>query len=76
MKTILQVNEIQFREAGKHGDKLLSILKNRSMDIKENCLLIRTNLTFNHQSIEITAFNHYLRQLRRQNIIAINVVLD
>tara|TARA_R110000787_G_scaffold252084_2_gene357582 strand:- start:1034 stop:1264 length:231 start_codon:yes stop_codon:yes gene_type:complete len=76
MKTILQINESQFRQNGKHGDMLISILKNRSEDIKGNVMLIRTNLAYNHDSIEILAFNHMLRDLRRQNIIAINVILD
>jgi len=76
MKTILQINESQFRQNGKHGDMLISILKNRSEDIKGNVMLIRTNLAYNHDSKEILAFNHMLRDLRRQNIIAINVILD
>jgi len=76
MKTILQINESQFRQNGKHGDMLISILKNRSEDIKGNVMFIRTNLAYNHDSIEILAFNHMLRDLRRQNIIAINVILD
>lgn len=74
--TIIQVREEEFRLAGKHGDMLLSILKDRPMDIKDDRMLIRTNLIYEHPHNVIVAFNHYLAKLRKENVIAINVILD
>ncbi len=75
-KTIIQVSEEQFRNAGRHGDMLISILKEREVDIVNNKMLIRTNLSYSHPNVMIKAFNAFLQSLRRDNVIAINVILD
>lgn len=76
LKNILVIEEQAFRRAGKHGGILVSILRERDSDIKDNCLYIRTNLKFEHPSLEIATFNRYLQMLRRRNIIGIQIVLD
>ena len=76
LKNILVVEEQAFREAGKYGDTLMSILRDREQDIKDNCLYIRTNLRFEHHSLEIAAFNEYLRMLRRQQVVGVQIRLD
>ena len=76
-KSIIQVDEAQFRKVGVNGDALISILRQRDIDIKdEKTMLIRTNLTYQHQHPVINAFNSYLQMLRMSNVIAINVILD
>jgi len=76
MKTILQVNESDFRIAGKHADKALSYIKELEELISENVMYIRTNLSFDLNVPEIQAFNHYLRVMQSQNIIAVQIILD
>ena len=76
LKQVLQIDEIAFRKAGNHGDELISILKGREGDIKDGVLSIRTNLVFNHPSHVIQTFNAYLRSLRRDGIVMINIILD
>lgn len=75
-KTIIQVSEQNFRESGKYGDKLISILKDRDMDIKNGRMYVRTNLAYNHPSSEIKVFNQVLRNLRMNNVVGINIMLD
>ena len=75
IKSILQLNEEEFREAGNHGDKLISILKD-SDDVKDKVLYIRTNRKYLHQDPVVIAFNAYLQKLRMQKTIMIQVILD
>ena len=77
-KTILQVTEEDFRNAGVHGDKLMTILRENEVSINEelNSMLVRTATEFQHNSKEIVVFNNILRLLRRKNVIAINILLD
>tara|TARA_B110001454_G_scaffold185501_1_gene181730 strand:- start:362 stop:595 length:234 start_codon:yes stop_codon:yes gene_type:complete len=75
-KTIIQVSEQSFRKSGKYGDALISILKDRDMDIKNGRMYVRTNLAYNHSSSEIKVFNQVLRNLRMNNIVGINIILD
>ena len=77
-KTILQVTEEDFRNAGGHGDRLMSILRENEVAINKelNSMLIRTATQFQHHSKEIASFNIALRAMRRQNVIAINILLD
>ena len=75
-KTIIQVSEQSFRKSGKYGDALISILKDRDMDIKNGRMYVRTNLAYNHPSSEIKVFNQVLRNLRVNNIVGINIILD
>ena len=60
IKSVLQIDERQFREAGKHGDLLVSILKGREEDTRDNTLLIQTRFDYQHESLEIQAFNFML----------------
>ena len=76
IKSVLQIDERQFRQSGKHGDLLISILKGREEDMNDNTLLIQTRFDYQHESLEIQAFNFMLRDLRRDNIVAIQVILD
>lgn len=76
MQTILQVNESDFRIAGKHTDTALSLIKECEELISENVMFIRTNLSFDLNVPEIQVLNHYLRSLRQQNIIAVQIILD
>jgi hypothetical protein len=76
MKTILQVNESEFRIAGKHADKALSLVKDLEELISGNVLFLRTNLTFSLDTPEIQALNYYFRILRQKNIIAVQIILD
>ena len=76
MKTILQVNESDFRIAGKHADKALSYIKECEELVKEDVMYIRTNLIFDLNVPEIKAFNHYLRMMQSRNIIAVQIILD
>ena len=76
MKTILQVNESDFRIAGKHTDKALSYIKECEELIKQDVIYIRTNLSFDLNVPEIQALNHYLRVMQSRNIIAIQIILD
>lgn len=76
LKTILQVEEYQFREAGEFGDTLMGILREMDSMIKNNILTIHTALKFQHHDITISAFNILLQHMRRQNIVSIQVVLD
>tara|TARA_R110000744_G_scaffold69059_2_gene140303 strand:+ start:1020 stop:1271 length:252 start_codon:yes stop_codon:yes gene_type:complete len=76
IKSVLQIDESQFRKAGKYGDKLISILKGREEDMTNNTLLIQTRFNYQHHSLEIQAFNFMLQSLRRDNVVAIQIVLD
>jgi len=76
MKTILQINESDFRKAGKHGDSLICTIRECEELIQDNVMNIKTDLMFDLQHPEIIAFNHYLRRLRSQNIIMVQVKLD
>jgi hypothetical protein len=75
-KTILQLNEESFRKAGKYGDQLISILKDKKDDIKNGVMSIRTGMKYLHQDPVMIAFNMYLQKLRMQNIVMIQVILD
>ena len=76
MQTILQVNESDFRIAGKHTDKALAYIKECEELILGNVMFIRTNLLFDLNIPEIQVLNHYLRALRQQNVIAVQIILD
>ena len=76
MKTILQVNESEFRIAGKHTDKALSYIKECEELISGNVMFIRTNLYFDLKTPELMALNHYLKVLQAQGIIAVQIILD
>lgn len=77
LKTILQLDEVDFRKSGSYGDMLISILKQREEDIKDNIMFIRTNLEYKHHHPVIQILNKFLKMIREtQNIIAIQVVLD
>ena len=75
-KTILQLNEEQFREAGNHGDKLISILRHHQDGVKGNILTLRTDRKYLNDDPVVQAFNSYLGRLRLDNIIAIQVILE
>lgn len=76
MKTILQISEEEFRLAGNHGDILIGILRDLESIIENNVMSIRTNLMFELNVPEIAVFNNYLRRLRSQNIIMVQIILD
>ena len=76
MKTILQLQESDFRKAGNYTDKALSYIKELEELISENVMYIRTNLSFDLNVPEIQALNHYLRVMQSQNIIAVQIILD
>tara|TARA_B100000809_G_C15001878_1_gene481834 strand:- start:98 stop:328 length:231 start_codon:yes stop_codon:yes gene_type:complete len=76
MDTVLQITEEQFRKTGKHGDTLIGILRDLDELIENNIMYIRTNLIFELNVPEIAVFNQYLRKLRSQNIIMVQVILD
>ena len=75
MKTIIQVNESQFRD-GKHTDKLMGFLRECEELIENNIMSIRTNLRFDLHDHVVQAFNQKLNLLRRQGVIMIQVILD
>ena len=75
MKTIIQVNESQFRD-GKHTDKLMGFLRECEELIENNIMSIRTNLRFDLHDHVVQAFNQKLNLLRRQGVIMIQVFLD
>jgi hypothetical protein len=76
MQTVLQLNESDFRIAGKHTDKALAYIKECEELINKNVMFIRTNLSFDLNTPEIQALNHYLRVMQSQNIIAVQILLD
>ena len=76
MNTILQLNESYFRKAGNYTDKALSYIKELEELVSENVMYIRTNLSFDLNVPEIQVFNHYLRVMRAQGIIAVQIILD
>ena len=76
MKTILHLNESDFRIAGNHTDKALAYIKDCEELISKNVMFIRTNLSFDLSVPEIQALNHYLRIMSSQNIIAVQILLD
>tara|TARA_R110002073_G_scaffold27337_1_gene88374 strand:+ start:7074 stop:7304 length:231 start_codon:yes stop_codon:yes gene_type:complete len=76
MKTVLQLNESDFRIAGKHTDKALAYIKECEELINKNVMFIRTNLSFDLNTPEIQSLNHYLRVMQSQNIIAVQILLD
>lgn len=76
MKTILQLQESDFRKAGNYTDKALSYIKELEELISENVMYIRTNLSFDLNVPEIQALNHYLRVMQSRNIIAVQIILD
>ena len=76
MQTILQIEESQFRLAGKHTDKLLSFLKDCEDLVADNVLTIRTNLEFDLNDVVVQAFNHQLKILRMQKTLMIQIKLD
>ena len=75
MKTIIQVNESQFRD-GKHTDKLMGFLRECEELIENNIMSIRTNLRFDLHDHVVQAFNQKLNLLGRQGVIMIQVFLD
>ena len=75
-KEILQLNEEQFRNAGNHADRLLSILKDYKSGTEGNIITLDTNRKYLSEEPTIKAFNLYLRKLRAENVISIQVLLD
>ena len=75
MKTIIQVNESQFRD-GKHTDKLMGFLRECEELIENNIMSIRTNLRFDLHDHVVQAFNQKLNLLGRQGVVMIQVFLD
>ena len=75
MKTIIQVQESQFRD-GTHTDKLMGFLRECEELIENNIMYIRTNLRFDLHDNIIQAFNQKLNLLRRQGVVMIQVILD
>ena len=76
MTTILQINESDFRMAGKHTDRALSYVKECKELITKNVMTIKTNLMFDLNAPEIRVLNQYLQILKSQNIIAVQILLD
>ena len=76
MQTILQIEESQFRLAGKHTDKLLSFLKDCEDLVVDNVLTIKTNLEFDLNDVVVQAFNHQLKILRMQKTLMVQIKLD
>ena len=75
MKTIIQVQESQFRD-GSHTDKLMGFLRECDNLIENNIMYIRTNLRFDLHDNIVQAFNQKLNLLRRQGVVMIQVILD
>lgn len=75
MKTIIQVNESQFRD-GEHTDKLMGFLRECEELIENNIMSIRTNLRFDLHDHVVQAFNQKLNLLGRQGVVMIQVFLD
>ena len=75
MKTIIQVQESQFRD-GTHTDKLIGFLRECEELTENNIMYIRTNLRFDLHDNIIQAFNQKLNLLRRQGVVMIQVILD
>ena len=76
MKTILQLQESDFRKAGNYTDKALSYIKECEELIKEDVIYIRTNLSFDLNVPEIQVLNNYLRRMNSQGTVAIQIILD
>ena len=76
MKTVIQIDEVDFRNVGKHGDILISTLRECEELIKNGIMTIRTNTKFDLHIPEILAFNRYLQIMKNRNIISIQIVLD
>lgn len=75
MKTIIQVQESQFRD-GEHTDRLMGFLRECEELIENNIMYIRTNLRFDLHDNIVQAFNQKLNLLRRQGVVMIQVILD
>ena len=75
MKTIIQVQEYQFRD-GAHTDRLMGFLRECEELIENNIMYIRTNLRFDLHDNIVQAFNQKLNLLRRQGVVMIQVILD
>lgn len=75
MKTIIQVQESQFRD-GSHTDRLMGFLRECEELIENNIMYIRTNLRFDLHDNIVQAFNQKLNLLRRQGVVMIQVILD
>ena len=75
MKTIIQVQESQFRD-GTHTDKLMGFLRECEELIENNIMYIRTNLRFDLHDNIVQAFNQKLNLLRRQGVVMIQIILD
>lgn len=71
IKTILQLHEGSFK--GNHGEKLIGVLKYM---FKTNTILIKTSEQLPQSCLEIAVLNSYLKVLRRDNIVAINIILN
>lgn len=78
LKTILQLDEADFRKAGKHGDSLMSSLREAEnlINKKNNTMYIPTNLEFLRGDRILIAFNFFVGKLANRGVIGINVILD
>tara|TARA_R110000764_G_C10820039_1_gene361480 strand:- start:63 stop:293 length:231 start_codon:yes stop_codon:yes gene_type:complete len=76
MQTVIQVQESEFRLAGQYTDKALSLIKECKELISNGVMFIRTSVKFDLNVPEIHALNHYLILLRRQGVVAVQIILD
>jgi hypothetical protein len=76
MKTIIQVKEASFREAGEHTDKALSIIKECEELIDGDSMMIPTNTRFDLDTPEIGVLNYYLQNLRSNGIVSVQIILE
>ena len=76
MKTILQLQEQDFRDAGNYTDKALSYIKECEELIVDNIMTIRTNISFDLNVPEVQVLNNYLQKLRLSNTIAVQIILE
>lgn len=75
MKTILQIEESQFRN-NKTTERLMGFLRECDNLIDNNILTIRNNVLFDLQDPVIISFNHKLRTMRAQGVVMVQILLD
>ena len=75
MKTILQIEESQFRN-NKTTERLMGFLRECDNLIDNNILTIRNNVFFDLQDPVIVSFNHKLRTMRAQGVVMVQILLD
>jgi len=75
MKTILQIEESQFRN-NKTTERLMGFLRECDNLIDNNILTIRNNVFFDLQDPVIISFNRKLRTMRAQGVVMVQILLD